>query len=237
MKSIYQFNCWLPSPTSQCRLVFMSYKRLGMRQRPVRGWGGWISWVSFFRLGLLRYILGNGTQRKTRDFQLAMFVSIQNLARGMHHLYSYSLIAYVFLMVISQELYQGPEFSFGPRHDQVDDLSWVLDFSNKSVKAVVIFSHSFFGPKTSRNFERFQKVSALRLRAATDISRSNRFSDSWWDCSTYCNTLEHYNGWKLNVSTLVLFINSNASLAGRIAITNEMMGVPRVHCFGLCMHE
>lgn len=35
----------------------------------------------------------------------------------------------------------------------------------------------------------------------------------------------------------VLFINSHVSLAGRIAITNEMISVPRVHCFGLCMHE
>lgn len=79
-------------PTNQCRLVFMSYKRLGMEQRPVRGWGRF-SWVSFFSL-------------------VAMFVSdfqmlIHNLARGMHHLYSYSLIvSYVFLVVISQELYQ-----------------------------------------------------------------------------------------------------------------------------------
>ena len=53
------------------------------------------------------------------DFQML----IHNLARGMHNLYSYSLIAYVFLVAISQELYQGPEFSFGPGHDQVDDLS------------------------------------------------------------------------------------------------------------------
>lgn len=75
-------------------------------------WVGKIFLSLLLQLSLLRYILGNGTQRKTRDFQLAMFVSdfqmlIHNLSRGMHHLYSYSLIvSYVFLVVIYQELYQ-----------------------------------------------------------------------------------------------------------------------------------